>query len=65
MQRSGEKQPINFVILTISLLAVCYNCILAFINHNVTPLTPSSVVLSEVLLQVAAFTYLLTKGIYE
>jgi putative polymerase len=65
MQRSGEKQPINFVILTISLLAVCYNCILAFINHNITPLTPSAVVLSEVVLQVAAFTYLLTKGIYE
>jgi len=65
MQSSGEKQPINYVILAISLLAVCYNCILAFINHNITPLTPSSVVLCEVLLQAAAFTYLLTKGIYE
>ncbi len=65
MQSSGEKQPINFVILTISLLAVCYNCILAFINHNITPLTPNAVVLCEVLLQIASFSYLLTKGIYE
>ncbi len=65
MQSSGEKQPINFVILTISLLAVCYNCILAFINHNITPLTPNAVVLCEVLLQIASFSYLLTRGIYE
>ncbi|MDE1993736.1 MAG: hypothetical protein KGI75_14635 [Rhizobiaceae bacterium] len=65
MQSPTEKQPINYTILAISLLAVLYNCILAFINHNIMPLTPSSVVISEVLLQVASFAYLLTKGIYE
>lgn len=62
MQSSGEKQPINYVILAISLLAVLYNCILAFINHNITPLTPNAVVMSEVLLQVASFAYILKRG---
>ncbi|NLR98576.1 hypothetical protein HGP17_17295 [Rhizobium sp. P38BS-XIX] len=65
MQKPGEKQPINIVILIVSLLAVLYNCILAFINHNITPLTPNSVVMSEVLLQLTSFAYILKKGIYE
>lgn len=65
MQSSGEKQPINFVILAVALLAVLYNSILAFINHNITPLTPNAVVMSEVALQAISFTYILSKGIYE
>lgn len=65
MRATAEKQPVNYTILAIGLLAVLYNCILAFINHNIMPLTSSAVVASEVLLQVASFLYLLSKGIYE
>ncbi|MDM9619541.1 hypothetical protein [Rhizobium sp. S96] len=60
-----EKEPIDYSILAVGVLGVIYNAILAFINHNIIPLAPSHVVLSEILLLVFSFAYLLRKGIFE
>jgi hypothetical protein len=59
------KEPIDYSILAVSVLGVTYNAILAFINHNIMPLTPTSVVLSEILILAYSFGYILKKGIFE
>lgn len=60
-----ENEPIDFGILAVSVLGVTYNAILAFINHNLMPLTPAYVVLSEILLLTFSFAFLLRKGLFE
>lgn len=59
------KEPINYIILIVGVLSVTYNAILAYINHNITPLTPTPVVISELLLLTLSFGYILKKGIFE
>ncbi|MDM9646925.1 hypothetical protein [Rhizobium sp. S163] len=59
------KEPIDYSILAVSVLGVTYNAILAFINHNIMPLTPTAVVLSEILILAYSFGYILKKGIFE
>jgi hypothetical protein len=59
------KEPINYVILLVGVLSVTYNAILAYINHNIMPLTPTPVVISELLLLTISFGYILKKGIFE
>ena len=60
----GEDEPIDYGILSVSVLGVTYNAILAFINHNLMPLAPTHVVLSEILLLTFSFVFLLRKGLY-
>jgi putative polymerase len=62
---AGEHEPIDFGILAVGVLGVTYNAILAFINHNLMPLTPAYVALSEILLLTFSFVFLLRKGLYE
>ncbi|MDM9626889.1 hypothetical protein QTL95_13360 [Rhizobium sp. S152] len=61
----AEKEPIDYAILAVGVLGVTYNAILAFINHNIIPLAPAHVVLSEILLLAFSFAYILKKGLYE
>ncbi|WP_283195753.1 hypothetical protein [Rhizobium sp. AN80A] len=60
-----EKEPIDYSILAVSVLGVTYNAILAFINHNIMPLTSTAVVASEILILAYSFGYILKKGLYE
>ncbi|WP_337268126.1 hypothetical protein [Oryzifoliimicrobium ureilyticus] len=60
-----EKEKIDWSILAVGVLGVTYNAILAFINHNIMPLGPSIVVLSEILILTYSIGYILYKGIYE
>jgi len=64
-QSGKAKEPIDYGIVAIGVLSVTYNAILAFINHNITPLTTTPVVMSEMLLLGASFFLILKKGIYE
>lgn len=59
------KEPINYIVLLVGVLSVTYNAILAYINHNIIPLTPTPVVVSELLLLTISFGYILKKGIFE
>jgi putative polymerase len=59
------KEPIDYGILAVSVLGVTYNAILAFINHNIMPLTPTAVVMSEILILAYSFGYILKKGLFE
>ncbi len=59
------KEPIDYSILAVSVLGVTYNAILAFINHNIMPLTPTAVVMSEILILAYSFGYILKKGLFE
>ena len=59
------KEPIHFGILAVGVLSVTYNSILAFINHNIMPLTPTPVVLCEMLTLACSFGFILKKGIFE
>ncbi|KAA0699168.1 hypothetical protein DTW90_06965 [Neorhizobium sp. P12A] len=65
MHSSGEKQRIDYPILAITLLSVLYNCILAYINHNIMHLTVTPVVLCESTAMLLSVAYILKKGIYE
>jgi hypothetical protein len=65
MRDKAEKQRIDYPILAITLFAVLYNAILAYINHNITPLSVTSVMLCEGLVMLLSVAYLLKKGIYE
>jgi endoglucanase len=60
-----SREPIDWGILAASVLGVTYNAILAFINHNIVPLTPTHVVLSEILILTFSFGYILKKGLFE
>ncbi|NLS01912.1 hypothetical protein HGP14_00815 [Rhizobium sp. P32RR-XVIII] len=62
---TSAKEPIDYGILAVGVLSVTYNCILAFINHNITPLAPSHVVLCEILLLIYSFGYLLKRGLFQ
>ncbi len=59
------QEPIDYSILAVSVLGVTYNAILAFINHNIMPLTPTAVVMSEILILAYSFGYILKKGLFE
>ena len=67
MARDGieAKEPIQWGILAVGVLGVTYNAILAFINHNIMPLSPPYVVMSEMLLLAYSFAFILKKGIFE
>ncbi|KRB59266.1 hypothetical protein ASE04_26965 [Rhizobium sp. Root708] len=65
MEKSIDREPIDYGILAVSVLGVTYNAILAFINHNIMPMTPSVVVLSEILILAFSFAFILRKGIFE
>jgi hypothetical protein len=65
MQDFADKQRIDYPILAITLFSVLYNCILAYINHNIMHLTVSHVVLCEGVIMVSSVAYILKKGIYE
>jgi hypothetical protein len=65
MQTLSEQRRIDYPILAITLFSVLYNCILAYINHNITPLSVSHVVLCEGMMMLGSVAYLLKRGIYE
>lgn len=68
MRSAGQANPeagINWLILSVGVLSVTYNCILAFINHNIMPLSTAAVVMSEGLLMGVSLLFILRKGIYE
>ncbi|KAA1185562.1 hypothetical protein FP026_00655 [Rhizobium tropici] len=65
MRSLSDKQRIDYPILAITLFSVLYNCILAYINHNIMPLSVSHVVLCEGLMMISSVAFILKKGIYE
>ncbi|MBB3612062.1 hypothetical protein [Rhizobium sp. BK602] len=65
MNSPTDTQRIDYPILAITLFSLLYNGILAYINHNVMPLSVSHVVLCEGLMMLSSVAYLLKKGIYE
>jgi len=65
MQKFADKERIDYPVLAITLFSVLYNGILAYINHNIMPLSVSHVVLCEAVIMVASVAYILKKGIYE
>lgn len=65
MRSSTDKQRVDYPILAITLFSVLYNCILAYINHNIMPLSVSHVVLCEGLMMISSVAFILKKGIYE
>lgn len=64
-ETKDAREPIQFGILAVGVLSMTYNAILAFINHNIMPLTPTPVVLCELLLLAYSFGFILKKGIFE
>lgn len=65
MKSLSDKQRIDYPILAITLFSVLYNCILAYINHNIMPLSVSHVVLCEGLMMISSVAFIFKKGIYE
>jgi hypothetical protein len=65
MDNVSERQGIDYPILAITLLSVLYNCVLAYINHNIMHLTVTPVVLCESTAMMLSVAYILKKGIYE
>ncbi|MFP3543204.1 hypothetical protein SB748_06950 [Rhizobium sp. SIMBA_035] len=67
MKAAGTEtvEPIQWGILAAGVLSVTYNAILAFINHNIMPLSPAYVVMSEMLILGYSFAFILRKGIFE
>ncbi|AYG64866.1 MULTISPECIES: hypothetical protein [unclassified Rhizobium] len=65
MKSLPDKQRVDYPILAITLFSVLYNCILAYINHNIMPLSVSHVVLCEGLMMISSVAFILKKGIYE
>ncbi|NLS18464.1 hypothetical protein HGP16_18045 [Rhizobium sp. P40RR-XXII] len=65
MRSLTDKQRVDYPILAITLFSVLYNCILAYINHNIMPLSVSHVVLCEGLMMISSVAFILKKGIYE
>lgn len=65
MRSPTDKQRVDYPILAITLFSVLYNCILAYINHNIMPLSVSHVVLCEGLMMISSVAFILKKGIYE
>ena len=62
---SAVKERIDYPILTLGLLSVLYNGLLAYINHNITPLSMTHVAGMEGIILVWSVAYLLKKGFYE
>ncbi|QSY94580.1 hypothetical protein J2J97_01140 [Rhizobium bangladeshense] len=62
---AGRTPRVDHPVLWLGLLSVLYNGILAFINHNITPLSMTHVAASEGLILASAIIYILHKGIYE
>jgi len=65
MKSLADKQRLDYPILAITLFSVLYNCILAYINHNVMTLSVTHVVLCEGLMMISSVVYIFKKGIYE
>ncbi len=65
MRSLPDKQRVDYPILAITLFSVLYNCILAYINHNIMPLSVSHVVLCEGLMMISSVAFIFKKGIYE
>ncbi|WP_112944956.1 MULTISPECIES: hypothetical protein [unclassified Rhizobium] len=62
---SVAKQRIAYPILVLGLLSVLYNGLLAYINHNIMPLSMTHVAGMEGIIIVWSVAYLLKKGFYE
>ncbi len=62
---TSPASRLDYPVLILGLLSVLYNGILAFINHNVMPLSMTHVAASEGLIMASAIVYILHKGIYE
>ena len=62
---ASEAARTDYLVLWLGLLSVLYNGILAFINHNIMPLSLTHVAASEGLIMASAILYILHKGIYE
>ena len=65
LDAAGEASRTDYPVLWLGLLSVLYNGILAFINHNIMPLSMTHVAASEGLIMASAIIYILHKGIYE
>ncbi|MBB6488991.1 hypothetical protein [Rhizobium lusitanum] len=65
MKSLPDKQRLDYPILAITLFSVLYNCILAYINHNVMQLSVTHVVLCEGLMMISSVAFIFKKGIYE
>ncbi len=65
MKSLPDRQRLDYPILAITLFSVLYNCILAYINHNVMPLSVTHVVLCEGLMMISSVAFIFKKGIYE
>jgi hypothetical protein len=59
------KDRIDYSILTLGLLSVLYNGLLAYIKHNIMPLSMTHVAGMEGIIMVWSVGYLLKKGIFE
>ncbi|ENN84734.1 putative polysaccharide biosynthesis protein [Rhizobium freirei PRF 81] len=65
MKSFPDKERVDYPILAITLFSVLYNCILAYINHNIMQLSVSHVVLCEGLMMISSVALIFKKGIYE
>ncbi|AHF86482.1 membrane protein [Rhizobium leguminosarum bv. trifolii WSM1689] len=65
LDAAREASRTDYTVLWLGLLSVLYNGILAFINHNIVPLSMTHVAASEGLIMASAIIYILHKGIYE
>ncbi|MGO7423157.1 hypothetical protein ACCT09_25675, partial [Rhizobium ruizarguesonis] len=65
LDAARETSRTDHTVLWLGLLSVLYNGILAFINHNIVPLSITHVAASEGLIMASAIIYILHKGIYE
>ncbi|TCL72030.1 hypothetical protein [Rhizobium sp. BK251] len=65
MPIADENQRIDYPILALAVFSVLYNCLLAFVNHNIVPLSLSHVALCEAVIMIASIAYLLNRGFYE
>ncbi|MGZ9723326.1 hypothetical protein [Rhizobium miluonense] len=65
MKSLPDKERVDYPILAITLFSVLYNCILAYINHNIMQLSVSHVVLCEGLMMISSVAFIFKKGIYE
>ncbi len=65
LDAAREASRTDHTVFWLGLLSVLYNGILAFINHNIVPLSMTHVAASEGLIMASAIIYILHKGIYE
>jgi hypothetical protein len=65
VQNASTAQPLDLTILLLAVFSALYNGVLAYINHNVMPLSMTHVAACEGLIMATSVAYILRKGIYE